>query len=238
VADPAEEHATLHDMVSEYADVVRRTVGRGPVHLMGWSLGGLLALSVAQSLVATGTEVLSLHLWDTGWSDHPTPDQSTPGARTAAYLAVLNALPIPAHIVARVADTLGNQHEVGAQEWLDHLAQAGALEKLRLSSQDLDHAVALTLRHRSLIRDWTPSALNVPVHALWAADSLALRHVTRVHWGQLTGAPFTDEVVPGDHYSIVRQPAIDGLAEQLRLRLQRMSGPAPDPKHLHTAQLQ
>jgi amino acid adenylation domain-containing protein len=230
------EHPSLADLVREYADLIARAAGDRPVHLMGWSLGGLLALAIADSLGGRGVRVRSLELWDTGWQRRPPAVQDARAARFSATRAVLDALPIAPAAVERAAAALRHGDAVDVADWLAQLAADPDGASLRLHPQDLERAVELTLRHRELIGQWAPPALTVPVHALWAADSLALGHVSRTPWGELTGARFTDEVVPGTHYTIVRAPLVTGLAERLKARLAAVDrGGSATATHLTTA---
>ena len=56
--------ATLEDMADDYAEQIRRVQPHGPVHLLGWSFGGVLAHRLATRLQARGEEVALLAILD------------------------------------------------------------------------------------------------------------------------------------------------------------------------------
>ncbi|MEO9330497.1 amino acid adenylation domain-containing protein [Gordonia aurantiaca] len=56
--------ASVHDLAVRYVDEVRRIVPDGPYHLLGWSIGGLIAHEMAVELRARGAEVGFLGLLD------------------------------------------------------------------------------------------------------------------------------------------------------------------------------
>jgi amino acid adenylation domain-containing protein len=55
---------TLEEMAADYASEIRRVQPEGPYHLLGWSLGGLIAFAIACRLQEQGAAVASLTLLD------------------------------------------------------------------------------------------------------------------------------------------------------------------------------
>lgn len=55
---------SIPEMVADYVAEIRRARPRGPYHLLGWSLGGVLAHEAAVALAAQGEEVALLALLD------------------------------------------------------------------------------------------------------------------------------------------------------------------------------
>ncbi|WP_308192485.1 non-ribosomal peptide synthetase [Gordonia sp. 'Campus'] len=56
--------ASIRDLAARYVDEVRRIVPQGPIHLVGWSIGGLIAQDMAAELREQGVEVGFLGLLD------------------------------------------------------------------------------------------------------------------------------------------------------------------------------
>ncbi|MEO6503617.1 MAG: alpha/beta fold hydrolase [Jatrophihabitantaceae bacterium] len=56
--------ATMAEMARDYADQMRMTQPEGPYHLLGWSLGGNIALAVAEELERRGQQVGLLTILD------------------------------------------------------------------------------------------------------------------------------------------------------------------------------
>ncbi|MFD6223918.1 amino acid adenylation domain-containing protein [Nocardia asteroides] len=90
LTDPAFRPATVDELVDHYVAEITATQPRGPYHLLGWSLGGVLAQAVATRLQAAGETVAALTMLD-----------SLPGADLADFGAelreALHELGIPEH---------------------------------------------------------------------------------------------------------------------------------------------
>ncbi|WP_449289762.1 amino acid adenylation domain-containing protein [Nocardia rhizosphaerae] len=62
--DPDFRPATVEDLIDHYVAEIRTTQPVGPYHLLGWSLGGVLAQAVATRLQAAGDTVAMLTMLD------------------------------------------------------------------------------------------------------------------------------------------------------------------------------
>lgn len=69
--------ASLADMTNDYADLLQSLQARGPYHLAGWSVGGILAHAIAAELRRRGQLVGTVALLDAYpcdvWRDRPEP---------------------------------------------------------------------------------------------------------------------------------------------------------------------
>ncbi|MFC9662319.1 non-ribosomal peptide synthase/polyketide synthase [Nocardia sp. NPDC127606] len=63
--------ATIDDWARRYIAAIREVQPEGPYHLLGWSLGGLLAHAVATGLQADGAQVAQLAMMDSWLGDGP-----------------------------------------------------------------------------------------------------------------------------------------------------------------------
>ncbi|GAD82589.1 amino acid adenylation domain-containing protein [Nocardia asteroides] len=90
LTDPAFRPATVDELVDHYVAEITATQPHGPYHLLGWSLGGVLAQAVATRLQAAGETVAALTMLD-----------SLPGADLADFGAelreALHELGVPEH---------------------------------------------------------------------------------------------------------------------------------------------
>ncbi|MGV8872634.1 MAG: amino acid adenylation domain-containing protein, partial [Rhodococcus sp. (in: high G+C Gram-positive bacteria)] len=66
---PEELPTTLAQLASRYLEEITRVVPDGPIHLLGWSLGGVIAHEMAVQLTASGRTVASLTLLDAHHGD-------------------------------------------------------------------------------------------------------------------------------------------------------------------------
>src|SRR5690606_32986862 len=86
----ASEALSVEQLASRYAAVLREQLPRGPYHLAGMCLGGIIAYEVARQLVASGHDVRTLSLFDARLPRAVTRHQR---ARLRSWLSLLNTRP-------------------------------------------------------------------------------------------------------------------------------------------------
>src|SRR5690606_17590147 len=81
--------ASLAELARDYAGRIVDLAPQGPVHLAGWSVGGILAQEIAVILAAAGRKAGVVAMLDSypsdAWRDEPEPD---PAAALRALLAI------------------------------------------------------------------------------------------------------------------------------------------------------
>tara|TARA_R110000868_G_scaffold69764_3_gene205192 strand:+ start:118615 stop:122613 length:3999 start_codon:yes stop_codon:yes gene_type:complete len=113
--DPdAPEPDSLSALARDYCDRIEALMPEGPINLLGWSLGGIIAHAIAAEAEARGRAVGQLVLLDAYpsecWRNEPEPDE---GAAIRALLAIAGHDPDAyPHLVTR-ADILGFLRETG-----------------------------------------------------------------------------------------------------------------------------
>ena len=68
--DPDREYDSLEAMAAHYAALIQAHQPEGPYHLLGWSMGGLLAMAVARQLEDEKQPVAFVGLLDTHLPSH------------------------------------------------------------------------------------------------------------------------------------------------------------------------
>ncbi len=199
---------SLQAMAIDYAQYIRQKQPEGPYQLAGWSLGGTLAVLVAQELEAQGQQVSLLGLVD---SFIPTGAPATPAADWSAdlgnFLSVLLGLAKEQLVLPAIAAGSG----VPLLERLIEAARSGlqvASAFASVESAELAHTFAVAMRLKAL-SERLPALPATRAAALcwWAGD-----HGQRfaVH-----GSGENHAVAAG-HYDILKHPdVIEGLAARL-----------------------
>jgi amino acid adenylation domain-containing protein len=214
--------ATVEGMAERYLRALRRLRPEGPYRLGGWSMGGLVALAMAQRLAAEGEVVELLALIDTP----PPPVEAKPPATDDELVAAF---------VQDLAHLLGAEIGIVPEE----LRALPARERL-------DRAIELAHAAGVLPQDLGPAQIR-PLFEMFAANAQASRaFVRRPYAGRValylaegTAASSGPEILdgwqrtaeggveavtlPGDHYSLLRRPQVERLGAELTTRLTRLS---------------
>ncbi|BBP59850.1 non-ribosomal peptide synthetase [Pseudomonas sp. St316] len=203
-----------------YVEHLRQQQPQGPYHLLGFSLGGLLAIAAAAHLESQGEEVAFLGIIDSQYQ-HQAPENSVEAlletasqALTPDSQAVLRQLPEPI-----TAALLAQLDALPPAARLPELVQWARQQGLQLDGDSWEH-LQTRLHYQQhtqhLLASFKPARLSCPVHVWWASDTLALADFADPQWERLSSGPLTREVIAAQHLTILEQRA---LHEQLAARL-------------------
>jgi amino acid adenylation domain-containing protein len=199
---------------------VRRRQPHGPYHVLGWSSGGVLALSVARQLEHQGEQVAFLGVLDTQ------PPVRLYGAgepdaieELAAYVDPdrrSSLLSLPAATLQALRERLQQTPETERIEQAVTWAQNQGF----LPATD---SVAAIIERYQLLRDAAlfvqrlpAGALRVPLHAWWTTQTLERHGGPPIDWQHYTQAAAFTETVTGDHFAVLKAPVVH---ERLRLAI-------------------
>ncbi|HEY2510651.1 MAG TPA: thioesterase domain-containing protein, partial [Polyangiaceae bacterium] len=199
-ADDADDDgapSSLPAMAERYVQALRGVQPRGPYRLGGWSLGGFVAVEMARVLRAAGEEVSLLFVID---SRLPTPSaEPVSSARLLARFLgdVGGGTPIPASMEGHLTDV------VEAHRWG---VESGALPR-ELSVDAFGRMFRIFERNARALLRYPRPCFDTPAHA-FVADAPFPGHGDDLPWG-------TVHRLAGDHYTLLRPPALDHIARHL-----------------------
>jgi amino acid adenylation domain-containing protein len=214
VAEHQMPHTRIEDMAAYYLEAIRRVQPDGPYLLGGWSMGGVVAYEMARQLEAQGQWVALLALMDArpanSAEDAPQWDEITLLANFARDLGLpVDSLQLSTDELARL----------DAEELLSYVLQraieAGIVsEDVQLAEvRRLFEVFKINVRARQIYR---PQPSSTHVTLLKAAEQVAVDTADEtMGWGALTSGEIEIHTVPGSHFTIVREPYVRSLAEQL-----------------------
>ena len=218
VAGAGQEPPDVASLAVRYADELTALLPARRLALFGWSLGGLIALALAAELESRDVELDFVEVWDCGvGTEEPLGDrESVRMALRASYGADLQEQhgELLAEVLSLVPDDVPVDEEL----------LAAVRDRARPMGTPADSAALprhfRMIRHQTgLFRDWLPTPVRAPLHAIYAEASLLDGSVARTDWRRFTSAPWTDETVRSDHYGMMRPPVVAELARGLLRRL-------------------
>lgn len=218
--DSATQGGNIESLGALYVEHLRQQQPQGPYHLLGFSLGGLLAIAAAARLESQGEAVAFLGIIDSQYQ-HQAPEDSVEAllesasqALTPDSQAVLRQLP-PSIMAALLAQL----DALPPAARLPELVQWARQQGLQLDGDSWEH-LQTRLHYQQhtqhLLATFKPARLSCPVHVWWASDTLAQGDFADPQWERLSSGPLTREVIAAQHLTILEQRA---LHEQLAARL-------------------
>jgi thioesterase domain-containing protein/acyl carrier protein len=210
---PAPEFASsLQELASRYVRVARELHPEEPIRLLGWSLGGWVALEMARCLLAEGAELGEVLLID------PTPPDPDGSFHRGIPRSPLRAF---------VADLMGGEElgllteteDLPEEELLVRLiaeAKAGQTLAPGLDITRLQEMFGLFRANLSLLESY----LLEPFPAAVTVALAETRSAEESHgWPEILAKHFPAGarrvVLPGDHYSLLRRPQVESLMDLL-----------------------
>ena len=209
-------HANLEDMAREYIEAIRAHQPRGPYTIGGWSLGGVVAFEIAQQLSALGEEVSQVVIIDSRVTNGEalasddmqllvefSLDLGRLGGREVSPSIETLASLSEGDQVAHVLDLAKAQGALPAEVSEEQMYRLWQVYKESLRA--LARYVTGTYKGKILV-------FRAEQNPLTAAQS------QWGDWAKVSGSCL-DFTVPGDHYTLVREPLVTDLANILKAEL-------------------
>lgn len=198
---------TLEALAKVYVEQLRQQQPQGPYHLLGWSLGGLLAFYAAAQLEQAGQEVAFLGIVDSQTQRSTATQNLDALLQSAAELLDADSQRRFSALIARARDEL---IERAPQEWPLALAQWAQQQGLQLAADSWEQ-LQYRLRHhahtQTLIGTFNPVTLRCPLHLWWASATLEMEDFSAPDWHSLSHGPITEQTIAAQHLDILRQEA-------------------------------
>lgn len=215
--DANTEFDNLEAMAQKYAEAVMAQQRTGPYYLLGWSMGGVIAVSIAKDLEHQGQNVALVGLVDSyAISGIPSEKRDPLQELGLAFGGVLGEAFMQLNVAEQQA-IRDNLVPLSPEERLDKAIRWG--RERRLLPEDLipelfTQQVRLAERHAQLLANHKPPTIRAPLRVWWARDAAEGRRLT--DWSQHTTGRVTVDVVTGNHFTLLRPPNIETVARQLQ----------------------
>jgi len=197
------QDSSLEAMAQDYAGFIREQQPQGPYHLLGWSLGGPLALLVARVLEGQGQCVHFVGLVDSFVpGDHGPEDDLTEELRN--FLSIILDQP-PESLPAFDLSDDGSHPALEALVAQVQAHVLGSGDSPRFAAEELVHAFTVALRLKALSRRLAPlPAIECPASFWWAEDGYrapAQAYQRRFNQDDAT-------LIHASHFEILKQPQL------------------------------
>jgi thioesterase domain-containing protein len=213
----------IEDMAAIYLEEVRRVQPTGPYRIGGWSLGGLIAFEMARQLRERGEEVALVAILDTS------PRIAGEGAGEMSDLDIL--IDIVRYLEIQRGRELGmtraDLEAVAPGERLSRLAEALRAADLvppEVGEKELRRVARVYAANARATRLYVPK--RYPDQVTLFRTGEAEGSDADLGWGEVSAGPVEVYAVPATHLTLLVEPGVQRLAEQLRSRLEDVE-PAP-----------
>lgn len=210
---------SVEEMAAHYLVALRSAQPQGPYYLGGWSLGGSIAFEMAQQLLAQGEEIAALVLVDSLLPASHIGSQELSQSEMLAGFALHLGLSQEQFEAAHAPFMTQSWNEQW-QALIEHLRASGVIpaDSAALYLQRLFQV------YQATIQAWLcyqPRPYTGPLLLLRASERSGREdEEVTMGWRQIAGQHLTVGEVPGDHYTLMRQPHVMVLAARLRAALE------------------
>lgn len=204
----------VEDMANHYIQEIRTIQPKGPYFLAGYSFGGVVAFEMAQQLHAQGQKVALLGLFDV----------SSP-ILEPTHSSILKFIK---HHLSNLKQLKRQERQKYVKDWLRSHFQGGTYKDelmSELSEPGYDFRVLDTnsqaqKNYQPQVYPGTATLFRANLQPVKFGDYLDLG------WGDLVSGALEIHSLACDHYSVLREPHVRELAENLKLCLDKTSGDA------------
>ena len=224
---------SVQEMAATYLDAIRSVQPHGPYLLGGFCIGGTIAYEMAQQLQSQGEHVAMLVLLDTLAPHAYSPLEDD----VQLFMMFGNELGkffgtdiIPLYCEIRGIDFNKGIEEIrrdletlSSQERLHVLAKCAKRAGIPLPEENtvdyLNRVVTVHKLNANAVLNYAPQPYDGRIVFLRAEHGLRVEmnmDEPTLGWGRYSSTPIDVYDTPGDHYSMLRQPHVKGLAETLK----------------------
>ncbi|HET9868103.1 MAG TPA: thioesterase domain-containing protein, partial [Nitrospira sp.] len=222
-------HTRIEEMASYYVEHLRAVQPTGPYRIGGWSLGGVVAFEMARQLKASGDDVPMLALIDS-----PSPSAFA-GMGRADELSQLASFAIDLGFTQEhLSRFVDDVRPLSLEEQLAYMLDRALAENLVPADMELDHLHRLFRVFKTNVEAlcaYVPGVYTGQVTYVQAVenDAAGVSDMSK-EWHELALGGVDAYRLPGDHYSILKQPYVAALAQCIEQRVRKLENGdgAPD----------
>jgi thioesterase domain-containing protein len=213
-----EPASALSEMAESYLAAIRRIQPAGPYLLGGWSMGGVVAFEMARRLEALGENAALLLLMDVRW---PPPLEPLPDVRERVQIFAENTRRAAGGDAIDLAAVAARGEDEQLAAFREQAIQAG-LFPASFGLDDVRRLYRVFTANQEALLAYKPEPYGGSAVLFVAAGNLSAGRAPLLgDWPDLVRG-LDVQVVPGDHYSLLRRPWVDELAFRIRTILSEL----------------
>jgi amino acid adenylation domain-containing protein len=207
----------IESMAADYIDQMLLAQPEGPYNLGGWSMGGVVAFEMARQLRLKGKEVSLLAIFDAAAPSLNATVRSY--GEIEAILGFAQTLQLPIHKLVVSAEQLSELTMDELLAFLLEKAKEAEIMPMDIGLSDIKRYYEVFKANLNALASYRPQRGGGKL-VLFRAAEQSLDHLkdSMMGWDSLV-----DDVevidVPGDHYSMLREPHSRVVAQELLTRL-------------------
>lgn len=200
---------TIESLAANYVAHLRQQQAKGPYFLLGWSLGGLIAVHAAAHLERTGSKVAFVGVLDSQLTTAAPPESIDALLEAAADELDDASQTRLRNLLPQERDELARRLGVERKDWILLFCRWAQQQGLQLQNDSWQHLEASLQHHahtQRLIAGFEPPRLNCPLTVWWAGATLASAGKAPVDWHAITASAGTVDIIDTDHMRILKHP--------------------------------
>ena len=206
-------------MASHYVEAIQQIQSQGPYHLIGWSMGGVIAYEMAQQLQAKNDPVALLTLID---SYAPTVIRK-PSEINQAMIVNQFAQDLGGLYGQELDISLETLRKLEPDQQVKHLFEQAKQQSIFPPEIEIEQMLALWgVFQANMIADYhyQPKTYAGSMILLNASETPPEVIEDPTHgWGHLVLDDIETHTITGDHYTIMKAPQVECLTEKLNEHL-------------------
>nr|QEO74679.1 condensation domain-containing protein [uncultured bacterium] len=204
--------ARVESMAARYIEELRTVQSEGPYMIGGWSLGGVIAFEMAQQLRREGLEVSLLALFDSYVPVGPSTEIDD-DALLLQFTSDISGLYELEHITDLQSRTTAERLAFLLQE----VMRKGCAPP-DLNLKQLSRLFEIFRTNVRAMLSYKPGLYPGRITFFRASEQIAdISSDPATDWRNVAADGVEVHVVPGDHYTMLREPAVQVMAEWLKV---------------------
>ncbi|HZO74968.1 MAG TPA: amino acid adenylation domain-containing protein, partial [Ktedonobacteraceae bacterium] len=213
------EYESIEAMAHEYALALRQHQPEGPYYLLGWSMGGVIAVAVASELERANQEIAFVGLLD-AYLTSPELVQGQQADELEGLGVIIEVALTKTFVTLSLEEQQATRESILAlprQERLPQVLKWGKERKLlpeSLSLEILQLQEALVNTHLDLVNAYQAPVVETPL-VVWRACEVAFVAQAQTPWQNYTRGGIQEIPAKGNHFTMIKPPHIQTLAQQI-----------------------